>query len=313
MGWRCTLYAIEMVTAVIPTYERAATIGRAIQSVLDQSHDDLEVVVVDDASVDKTADVVDAFESDKVRYVRLEQNVGGGGARNVGIEHARGEYVAFLDSDDVWMPSHLEDSLRVLRGEALDGVLSSFCVDRGSGPVPFLCQRFSPGTSMVDYILGSGGGDPRSSTMMFKREAVSAIRFDPLLRKHQDWDLAIRFSDAFRLGVKHSPSVIMNVEREDRMSARANPEATQVFLDRHISSAKAPTAARTYTVLMRRALFDGGERLAYERYRKYAWTYVGAASPRILAEMALVSVPPLARAVLKARALLRETRSGRRQ
>lgn len=302
-----------MVTAVIPTYERAETIGRAIESALAQSYRDLEVIVVDDASADHTADVVRGVDSDRVRYVQLDQNVGGGAARNVGVESARGDYVAFLDSDDVWLPSHLEDSLQILRDESLDGVMSSFCVDRGSGPVPFVCQRFCPGESMVDYVLGSGGGDPRSSTMVFEREAISKVKFDPDLRKHQDWDLAIRFSDEFRLGVKRSPSVVMHVEREDRMSARANPEATQVFLDRHIASAGASTAARAYTVLMRRALADSGGRSAYARYRRRAWSYVGAASPRVRAEMALVSVPPLARAVLKAHAFLRGSRSGRKR
>jgi hypothetical protein len=147
--------------------------------------------------------------------------------------------------------------------------------------------------------------------MVFRRGPISEVRFDPDLRKHQDWDLAIRFSEAFTLGVKTDPSVVMHVEREDRMSARANPDATRAFLDRHLAGAQASTAARAYTVLMRRALSDGGGQSAYARYRRRAWSYVGAASPRVRAEMALVSVPPLARAALKAHELLRESRRGR--
>lgn len=301
------------VHVIIPVYNRATVVERAIRSVLAQTLPPAAVVVVDDASTDNPREVVAGIGDPRVRYVRLEQNAGGGAARNLGIDEADSAYVAFLDSDDAWEPTHLEDSLKTLVADDVDGVISSFYVDRGDGPEPFVCQPFAPNVSMVDYILDSGGGDPRSSTMVFRREAVSAVRFDPSLRKHQDWDLAIRFSDAFAFAVKTDPSVVMHVERDDRMSARANPEATEVFLDRHIASARASSAARAYTVLMRRALVDGGGRSAYARYRRRAWSYVGAASPRVRAEMALVSVPPLARAALKAHALLRGSRSGRKR
>ena len=93
------------ISAVIPAYNRGALIGRAIESVLAQSRPPEEIIVVDDGSTDDTAERVRAF-GDRVRYV-FQPNGGGAAARNRGVEEARGEWIAFLDSDDTWLPEHL--------------------------------------------------------------------------------------------------------------------------------------------------------------------------------------------------------------
>lgn len=95
-------------TAVIPAYNAEATLGSAIRSVLSQTRGDFELVVVDDGSRDRTPAVARSFESDpRVRIVRHE-NRGLASARNTGIASSRGRYIAFLDSDDLWMPEYLE-------------------------------------------------------------------------------------------------------------------------------------------------------------------------------------------------------------
>lgn len=102
-----------LVSVVIPTYNRARLVGQAIQSALDQSYEAIEVVVADDGSTDGTAAVV-ATHGARVRYVR-HANAGVAAARNLGLRHARGEFIAFLDSDDQWHPWKVAAQIAVLR------------------------------------------------------------------------------------------------------------------------------------------------------------------------------------------------------
>src|SRR5215468_7618091 len=94
-----------LVSVVIPTFNRAHCIGRAIASVASQSYPNLEIIVVDDGSTDDTAAVLDGFGGRRpLRVVRLARNAGAPTARNEGVRLARGAFVAFLDSDDTWHP-----------------------------------------------------------------------------------------------------------------------------------------------------------------------------------------------------------------
>lgn len=114
------------VSVVLPTYDRAPLLGRAIRSVLGQSYEDFEVIVVDDGSTDGTAGVVASCGDPRVRYVALAHNAGAGAARNVGIRLARGKFLAFQDSDDEWLPSKLSKQMSAFeRGPAGLGVVYS--------------------------------------------------------------------------------------------------------------------------------------------------------------------------------------------
>src|SRR5262245_52205489 len=90
------------VSIVIPTYNRAALIARSIQSVLNQSYADFELLVIDDGSTDETEGVVARFFDLRINYVRLASNAGASAARNVGIRISKGKFIAFQDSDDEW-------------------------------------------------------------------------------------------------------------------------------------------------------------------------------------------------------------------
>src|SRR6185295_14020211 len=103
-----------ILSVVIPTWNRAHLVCDAINSALNQRPGNVEVIVVDDASSDDTAEVLTRNYGDAIRLLRLPKRSGAGAARNAGVALARGEFVAFLDSDDVWLPGKLDAELRLL-------------------------------------------------------------------------------------------------------------------------------------------------------------------------------------------------------
>src|ERR1039457_5929793 len=102
-----------LVSVIMPTYNRGYVVGEAIESILNQTYDNIEVVVVDDGSTDNTQEKLKEY-GDRIRVV-YQRNSGPAAARNRGIRAARGEIIAFLDSDDVWLPTILERQVSLLQ------------------------------------------------------------------------------------------------------------------------------------------------------------------------------------------------------
>ena len=106
----------ELVSVVIPTHNRADLLPRAIDSVLNQTYSNFEIIVVSDGSTDNTEEVVKSYsdKDSRIRFIGYSPARGGNIARNTGIEAAKGEYVAFLDDDDEWMPEKLKKQIKVM-------------------------------------------------------------------------------------------------------------------------------------------------------------------------------------------------------
>jgi glycosyltransferase involved in cell wall biosynthesis len=114
-----------LVSVVVPARDAAAFLSTAIDSVLAQTYADLELLVVDDGSTDGTADVVRGYSDDRVRLLS-GAGEGPGAARNIALEAGRGEYVAFLDADDYWLPAKLERQVRVLEADGSVAAVGTF-------------------------------------------------------------------------------------------------------------------------------------------------------------------------------------------
>ncbi|MDD3417008.1 MAG: glycosyltransferase family A protein [Lachnospiraceae bacterium] len=117
-----------MVSIVLPTYNRKQILGQSIKSVLTQTYKDFELLIVDDCSTDGTEEYIwKNFEDDRITYIRNEKNLGASGSRNQGILRAKGDYIAFIDSDTEWMPCKLEIQMAVFhQNPDLGMVYSSF-------------------------------------------------------------------------------------------------------------------------------------------------------------------------------------------
>lgn len=105
----------ELVSIIMPVHNGAETIGKSIESVLAQTYEQWELIIIDDCSADETKKVVEGYKDNRIRYLYLQQNCGVAGARNRGIHAATGRYIAFLDSDDLWMPEKVMEQLAFMR------------------------------------------------------------------------------------------------------------------------------------------------------------------------------------------------------
>jgi len=120
-----------LVTIVIPTYNRGYILSRAIKSVLNQTYQNMEIIIVDDGSKDNTEEVVKKFTDTRIQYIRHSENRGLSAARNTGIKNSKSDFVAFLDSDDEYLPEKIEKSLEVFKNarENLGMVCSNYYWD----------------------------------------------------------------------------------------------------------------------------------------------------------------------------------------
>lgn len=181
------------VSVVIVAYNKADTIGSAIESVLRQTYRDFEVLVVDDGSTDGTGDRVKAF-GHRVRHLPKE-NGGTGSARNLGIAEARGRYVAFLDGDDLWLPRKLEMQLAAFEREPriIAVQCSAYCVDNDLKVIE--ARRCDPSRdSLLDFLLFRNL-PAFASTVVVRKDVIAALGGFALdLVILSDWDMVCRLA-----------------------------------------------------------------------------------------------------------------------
>lgn len=104
-----------LVSIIMPSWNTAGFIAESIQSVMDQTYKNWELLIVDDCSTDNTDEVVAAFTDDRIKYFKNEKNSGAALTRNKAMREAQGEWIAFLDSDDLWMPNKLENQINFMK------------------------------------------------------------------------------------------------------------------------------------------------------------------------------------------------------
>lgn len=184
------------VSVIIPTFNRADRIGDAIRSVIDQTYVDWELVVVDDGSEDHTNEVVGGYRDSRIRYL-YQDNAGTSAARNAGLQATGGSYVAFLDSDDMFLPGKLQLQVGVLDRSPALGLVASGWTDVDSFKRPMRSVRpwlLYPGLELSDWLYGCS---MIPSAFLVRRQWLVDIGlFDERLRYVEDWDLWLRLAYA---------------------------------------------------------------------------------------------------------------------
>lgn len=218
-----------LLSVIIPAYNRAHCIGRALESVRAQGIESLEVVVGDDASTDNTAAKVQQLMPE-ARMVRLPQNKGAAAARNAALADACGEFIACLDSDDEWLPGKLVKQIAFLRNHPEVGLV-------GSGHI-LVCKDGSrvefPGKNPPDWRreLHSAESFHGACTPVMRREVVEkAGLLDERLRVLEDWDWMLRIAQHFKIHVL--PDMLTIIHENNPSDPDHTVASTRLFLEKH--------------------------------------------------------------------------------
>lgn len=177
---------IPLISVIIPTYNRASLIKRSAQSVLNQTYKNLELIIVDDGSTDNTEEVINSIKDERIVYVK-QQNQGCCAARNKGIDLAKGEYIAFQDSDDVWHSDKLEKQIETLKQNNADVV---FCKIFKHGNI---VKKIEPRQIKLGFL-------PKDilpinifpQTLFGKKEIFLNNKFDENMKAIEDFEILLR-------------------------------------------------------------------------------------------------------------------------
>jgi glycosyltransferase involved in cell wall biosynthesis len=199
-SWRA-LNIPPKVSVVIPVHNRSGLLRRAVRSVIGQTLNDLEIIVVDDGSTDDIRAALDEFRDQRLTVIRHQIRQGAAAARNTGVRCAKGSYLAFLDSDDEWLPSKLEEQLRYMQEHDGEVCCSAYYLSRDGGPPAAL--RPVPDAN-AELLFGCALGP--GSTLVVTREAFSRVGpFLETLLRLEDWDWMLRCRLLYKILVFPSP------------------------------------------------------------------------------------------------------------
>jgi glycosyltransferase involved in cell wall biosynthesis len=213
------------VSVIIPTFNRARHIGRAIKSALAQTFCDWELIVVDDGSTDDTEDVVHSFNDPRIRLIRHDKNYGAPAARNTGIRASKGEYICFLDSDDEWLMTKLEEQMSATKdkyGRKKDSniVLVGGLVCDSLGNV---ARAYIPEKSgfLYDEFFNLKVG--ANGTMLVPRKCFHEVgMYDENLCALQHWDMSVRLAAKYEYVALPKLLVKAYIHGEARITTAAN-------------------------------------------------------------------------------------------
>ncbi len=193
----------EKVSIVLPTYNRAHTLKKAVDSILAQSYPHFELLIVDDGSTDGTKTLIEGYEDDRIRYCYAGLNQGAAAARNFGIERAECEYIAFEDSDDIWYPTKLEKQMNALReaGEETGFVYHKISYDMGNHCCAILPSEKIPLEQKSGDIYAQLLYDnlvPCPAILARRCCIEAAGGFDTELKALEDYDYALKMAKHYK-------------------------------------------------------------------------------------------------------------------
>ena len=249
------------VSVILPTYNRAHVLLRAVQSIVGQTYQDFELLIIDDGSTDTTADVVREINDSRVTYIRKAVNTGRSAARNTGLKIASGEYIAFQDSDDESHPTRLEKEVDVLdsAGQNIGIVYTDMqrkC--RGGETYVIKSPHFNSDSKLYPDSLGFTLKDIGIGTCMMRTSAIKeGGPFDECLDCLEDLEYFIRLSKYCNFTHIQKPLLTYYEEEPDEIKVSKTAEARKIILAKYYNEIKQNRKLLAYH------LFNIGNDLCY--------------------------------------------------
>ncbi len=209
---------MEKVSIIIPTYNRADVLSLSVQSILQQTYADFELLIVDDGSSDNTDIVVESWHDDRIRYLKLPENKGVAAARNEGIRQAKYDYIAFQDSDDCWMPDKLKKQMDFfMQNPEADLLYCPYECQKADGTVIFVPDSTIPpeekqGNIYRHMLLRNTIGTP--CVLVRRRCLETSGLFNESLTCLEDWELFLRIAKNCKIAFQEAPMVHVNLSKD---------------------------------------------------------------------------------------------------
>ena len=225
----------ELVSIIIPTFNRADSITAAVNSALNQTYSNVEVIIVDDGSIDNTKDVVERIHDKRVRYIQLVQNAGASHARNVGIREANGVYISFHDSDDLMYAEKIQTQLDYLKKTGAEMVycqVARFDLNgKKLGNLPIKTKTYDSIKSTYEHFLMCG--KVWTQTIFGTSKSIKSVLFDEKMKCRVDMDWSIRYAKMYPIAYQNIPLVKSFIQKDSISQNKSNAEeATQIMYEK---------------------------------------------------------------------------------
>lgn len=248
------------VSAIIPTYDRLPLLMQAVESVRAQTFGDWELIVADDGSTDGSAEAVEALGDPRIRVLRLPHTGSAGAVRNAGVAASGGEWLAFLDSDDVWLPRRLELQLAAVRAADVQWSYGGAeLMDSAGRPLPLRAGTYRPISGRIVREVLTTEAAVSIDTLLVSRALFDAVGgFEEGMPRRMDHDLALRLAE--RAEALALPETLARVrEHPARMTASTESphEHTLRVYERFLERERDPALRRVAFDRMARLLVDG--------------------------------------------------------
>jgi len=206
-----------MISVIIPYFKNANEIKRSLVGVLKQTYQNFEVLIINDASTDweMGLQIINSFSDNRITTISHTNNKNGAAARNTGVKAAKGEYIAFLDADDEWLPAHLEDSLTKIKNENSDISYCQAKVSNKSGISVMPSKGIVKSQTISDYLFVQGAV-MFTPTLVIKSSLAEKVLFNEELQRHQDYDFLLRCeANQVKVTFVNKPNVIVHWENNN--------------------------------------------------------------------------------------------------
>ncbi len=225
------------ISIILPTYNRANTIHESILSVLNQTYEDFELIIVDDGSTDNTKEVIEIFEDSRIQYIKHEENKGAASAMNTGIKKSKGSFISIQNSDDKWLPEKLENEINGFNSPnpKLGVVYSGLCRIIGNRKIyiPSKSVKKKEGY-LSDDLLNINFVNGLS---LIRKDCFEKVGYyDEELVGLEDWEIYLRISKYYDFKFIDKPLIIASLS-QDSLSIKPSVmiSATQMILNKHFN------------------------------------------------------------------------------
>lgn len=205
------------ISVIIPTYNRGNILANSIKSVLNQTYQNIEILVIDDGSTDNTREEVNKIKDKKIKYIKLKKNKGGSNARNVGIKRSKGQYISFQDSDDIYYPDKLQKQMNniINKNSDLDFCKINVILNNSYAywiPNQLQEKRILEGNTFDELI--SNGNFISTQAILVKRMIISKYLFNPKMPRLQDYDLILRMIPKVKISYTNEVLVDLHLQND---------------------------------------------------------------------------------------------------